>query len=818
MLRQTVRALLVAFAALIAAGCHAGGPNAPAPLEPVAPVATPSPYALIASYAPAGTVDTLDQIRVIFSDDLIPLERLESPDETAVLAKFSIAPALPGHFRFLTPRMIGFQADAALPLATRVRITLAKGLHDLRGRALSADFSWTFTTAAIAIADLPLQDDAKTEPGAGPLNPRIRLSSNTALDLASLIAHASLVPSTGGSAVGLTLPNDAAAPSASPSPPPDQAFDPSQQAFSYVLVPAQTLAKGTSYRIVFSPGIAPARGNLASEATFQGRLRTYGLLTYDGLTQSQSTGDLLDSGTPQLTFSNPIDAKTLPAIHIRPAPAPGAALATMGDTTVGINPGVLAPNTEYTVTIDPSLADTFGQTLGTAARSTFRTTDLAPSVWAPTGTNLFPAPLKIALNVSAVNVRNGSASAKFVALQPADVVTNYDPSGGDSPLFSLPSAHQVALATAGPANVQHTITVPLRGELGGPAGVLAHTVASRVPKDTSYTGLVQLTNLGVFAQWFPDSGFVRVDRISDGTPDAGAQVTVYRSQTADKVKSSATPCATGRTGADGIARFAGSGFAACAALDNGANSAPSLVTIVRDGSDWTYVRTDDTSGAYAANLYTGWSSATPMTRGTAYSDRDLYQPGETAQLTAVGWFLTHGVLGRGKAANYSVELQFPNQEKRRLPRITLNPYGTASIPIVIDKNAPLGYYNVHASAGNGESIDGSFRVAEFKPPNFAVTLALPATVAVAGQSVPARTTSTYLFGSPVAGASTYYEVTRSIANYTWDKNPSYTFGRQWFWPEINRRFHPTYCKKPFRSTRPASPASPSRLRPIFRIR
>ena len=292
-----------------------------------------------------------------------------------------------------------------------------------------------------------------------------------------------------------------------------------------------------------------------------------------------------------------------------------------------------------------------------------------------------------------------------------------------------------------------------------------------------------LTNLGVFAQWFPDSGFVRVDRLNDGSPAAGVQVAIYRSQTADKTKGDAIPCATGQTGADGVARFDGAGFAACAVLDNGQNTAPSLVTIVREGADWTYVRSDDGSGAYAANLYTGWSSATPIAHGTIFSDRDLYQPGETVKLTAVGWFLTHGVLGRGKAANYSVELQFPNQEKRTLPRITLNAYGTASIPIVLDKNAPLGYYNVHASAGNGETIDGGFRVAEFKPPNFSVTLALPATVAVAGTSVAARTTSTYLFGSPVAGASTYYEVTRSLSNYTWERDPSYTFGRQWFWPE-----------------------------------
>jgi uncharacterized protein YfaS (alpha-2-macroglobulin family) len=782
-LKHTVRVLLVAFAALLAAGCQSGGTNAPAALEPVAAAPAASAQAPIASFAPAGTVDTLAQIRVIFRDDLIPLERLESADEAAVLAKFSIAPALPGHFRFLTPRMIGFQADAALPLATRVRVTIAKGLSDVHGHALANDFSWSFHTAEIALSDLPLQDDAKSATDPGPLDPKIQLSSNTALDVQSLAAHGSLVPNNGGAAIGLVVPPNSASPSASPSPPPDQAFDPSQQAYSYVVVPAQTLPKGTEYRVVFAPGIAPLRGNLASTATFSGRLRTYGVLSFAGLTQEQGDDQRLDSGVPTLSFSNPIEPKTLTAIHIQPAPAAGTALATMGDTTVGINPALLAPNTDYTVTIDPVLADTFGQTLGAAAHATFRTTDVTPSLWAPAGINLFPAPLKVALNVSAVNVGNGSAAARFVALQPTDVVTIDDPSDDDSDFFTLPATRHVALATAGAPNVERTIGIPLREQLGAPAGVLAYTIASTLPKGTTYTGLVQLTNLGVFAQWFPDSGFVRVHRLGDGTPAAGVHVAIYPSQVSAKVKSAAIPCATGVTGADGIARFAGGGFSGCAELDNGQNTAPSFVTIVRDGADWTYVRTDDTSGAYSANLYTGWSSATPIARGTMFSDRDLYQPGETAQLTAVGWFLTHGTLGRGKAASYSVELQLPNQEKRKLPSIVLNAYGTASIPIVIDKNAPLGYYNVHASAGNGETIDGSFRVAEFKPPNFSVTLALPATTAIAGENVTAHTTSTYLFGSPVAGASTSYEVTRSLTNYTWDKDSSYAFGRQWFWPE-----------------------------------
>ncbi len=790
-MKHSFRALLVALATVAGAACHSGGDNATA-LAPVSPAPAASASGPIAAFAPAGTADSLAQIRVIFRDDLIPLEALESPDENAALAKFSISPALRGHFRFLTPRMVGFQADAALPLATRVRVTVASGLHDVHGRALDRDFSWTFQTAEIALTDLPLQNDAAATPAPGPLTPTLRISSNVALDVHSLTAHASLIPDSGGAAIGVTVPPAPTA-SSSPSPPPDQAFDPSEKAYGYTLVPKQALDKATSYRLYVAPGVAPVAGNLPSSAAFTGRLRTYGRLTFDGLTQTQSDGDRIDSGTPQLTFSNPIDVKTLGAIHLSPAAAPGTAIGRLGEGTIGINPALLAPNTDYTVTIDPELADTFGQTLGAAQRVAFRTTDLAQSLWAPSGTSLFPAPLKIALNVTAVNVRSG-VRGTFVRLTPDDVVQNAEPSDAASPLFALPAAITQPIAVNAAANVERTVSVPLRPHLGGINGVLAYKISGpngqvfdndgkSHPQTSDFTGLVQLTNIGAFAQWFPDSGFVRVNHIADGAPAPNVAIAIYRSHTDDKEHTAATPCASGRTGSDGIARFSGAGYAACAALDKGLNAAPSLVTIASEGGDWAYVRTDDSAGAYSGSMDTTWSSAVPIPRSVIFSDRDLYQPGERVELTAVGWFLTHGVLGRGTAANYTVELQLPNHEKRTLPRMTLNAYGTAAIPIVLDTNAPLGYYNVHASAGNGETLDGTFRVAQFKPPNFSVTLALAKQTALAGESVAATTTSTYLFGAPVAGASTAYEVTRSLANYSWAKDSAYSFGRQWFWPE-----------------------------------
>jgi uncharacterized protein YfaS (alpha-2-macroglobulin family) len=768
-------------ASLFATGCTPHAPPAQhEPLPTVSPLPSPAPHAPIASVAPQGDVDVLAQVRARFSDDLIALQRLESPDETAILAHFSIQPALPGRFRFLTPKMIGFEADKAWPAATRVRVTIAKGLKDVRGHELADDVSWTFQTPGVALDELPGKfDNTPTV-----LRPSIHFTSNVPLDRASLEAHARIrVHGDSGDGVALTVPPDTASPSPSPGIAPDQEFDPSQRDLRYVLVPATDLAKGKHYDVVIGPGVLPRDGNLPSDREFTGKLETHDDLRF--VKAGYGAAGRFTTGDPKLTFTTQIDPKSLSAITLQPAPPKGSTPFAVGESDVNVNTALLAPNTTYSVTIAASLQDTFAQKLGSEEHATFRTGDLSPDVWAPEGTNLFPASRDVRLNVVAVNAPPG-VQAKFRALQPADVVQYPDASAygrgdvlGDVSAWPQFDAH-------GPHNVERTVEIPLRAKLGAPSGVLAYGVRAKLPRREepfSASGTVQLTNLGVFAQWFPDGGTVRVHGIADGKPAAGAHVDVYPSQADNEAKSAAVVCASATTDASGIARFAGAAFARCAATDKGENNAPPFVTVVRLGADWTYVRTSDSSGAYTGDFYNGWSSATPLARGTIFSDRQLYQPGETAQMTAAGWFLVNGTLRRGKAPSYAITLEQPNGDKHELGRRSLDEFGAFTLPVALAKDAPLGSYTLRAKAGNGEEISGTFRVAEFKPPNFKVDLALDHQVAQRGATISGTATNAYLFGAPLAGASTAFTVTRSPTEFTPKGREAYSFGRRWFWPE-----------------------------------
>jgi len=784
--RHARRAVVFAAlaASLFATGCNLRAPTTGhEPLPAVSPLPSPAPHAPILSVAPQGDVNTLAQVRVRFTDDLIPLQRLESPDETAILAHLSIEPALPGRFRFLTPKMIGFEADRAWPAATRVRVTIAKGLQDVHGHALADDVSWTFQTPGIALDGLPGKYD--TSPTV--LRPTIEFTSNVPLDRASLEGNARIRRhGDSGDGIALTVPPDTGSPSPSPTATvaaPDEAFDPSVSDKRYALVPASELAKGTQYDIVIGPGVVPRDGNLPSDLVFTGKLTTHDDLRFVG--PGHNNAGRFADGDPKLVFTTTIDPKSLGALALSPAPPKGTTPFAAVDSSVSVNASLLAPNTSYSVVIKPWLQDTYGQRLGTEQRATFRTGDLSPDVWAPNGTALFPASRDVRLNVIAVNAPT-DVRATFRALHPADVVQYPDPDAygrgdvlGDATQWPRFDAY-------GPVNVERTIEIPLRAKLGAPAGALGYGVRAKLPQNREAfvaSGVVLLTDLGVFAQWFPDGGSVRVHHIANGTPVGGAHVDVYPSQADNETKTAPVVCASATTDATGVARFGGAGFARCAVNDKGENTAPSFVSVVRLGADWTYVRTNDSSGAYTGDFYNGWSSATPMIRGTIFSDRELYQPGETVHVTAAGWFLVNGVLRRGKAPSYTITLEQPNGDKHDLGRRSLDEFGTFTLPVVLAKDAPLGNYVVRASAGNGEQITGTFRVAEFKPPNFKVDLALDHDVAQRGAKITGAATNAYLFGAPLAGASTTFTVTRSATSFTPKGRDAYSFGRRWFWPE-----------------------------------
>ncbi|HEV2878415.1 MAG TPA: Ig-like domain-containing protein [Candidatus Eremiobacteraceae bacterium] len=699
-------------------------------------------------------------------------------------------PQLPGRFRFLTPRMVGFQQDEALPLAARVRITLKAGLADLNGHTLAHDLSWTFTTAPIDITGLP---QIGGDQGPLDLNPTLRFRSNVELDQTSLADHLSLITMRGKTSVPVSVALDSTeTPAPGDEDQPQYKYDASTRNYVYKVIPKQALAKKTEYALTIAAGVRPARGNLASGHDFSGSFVTFSALEFDGLDRDPNQVSRFVGGRPLLSFNNGLVADSVQKnLSISPTPRSTAGLFEVsdGDNNVYINPSWLTPTTKYTITIGPGVTDKFGQTLGKQAQATLSTGDFTSNFWTPEGLNIFPADNNLQLDIAYVNLHEKQYKAVYKSVQPRDLVYWDAANPDNSGVGLLPSTDSWPVVRVN-ANRNDVVTtaVPLRDKLGGRTGMLAYGATAVTEQSSPYQqffGLVQLTNLGVFAQWFPTQGLVRVQHLSDGSRVSGARIEIYPSRlylSADQ-RTPVSACATGTTDETGTFWLSGDAMAGCIKGNIGDYGGPALLAVAREGADWSFARTTSYSGLYGYNIRSGWDKGNPQSRGAIYSDRQLYQPAEKAWLTGAAYFLQNGVLRQDRNARYDVTLEGPSGQKSDLGSQTTDAYGMFSLELALKANQPLGYYTVRAKGPNGVTIAGDFRVAEFKPPNFKVTLALDKDIAYPGDTVTASATSEYLFGSPVQGGQATYYVTRQQTSYSpkgWD---DFSFGRQWFWPE-----------------------------------
>jgi alpha-2-macroglobulin len=786
--------LLLALAVMVGiVGCNLVRIDSrPEPLPAVAPLPLPQLPDWIEQISPTGQAEPLAQILIRFKDPLIPVERIESPDQQKLLQKFEIVPSLPGKFRFLTPRMVGFQSDQALPKATRIQVTLKAGLADLDNHSLEEDLAWTFNTEAIQLTNLPGREGnmGSDVPPMG-LEPNLDITSNVELDLDSVQKHLIFAPEGEQESIRFKVALKQEETS-SEYQQIQETFDPSSRNWIYTITPLNSLKKDTTYRIEFTSGLLPLRGNLPSETLFISQIKTYAPLAFDkmefyGGTDTGSVYGRFVKGSPDLRFNNPLVAESaLKNITIKPNPKEKIPLLKAYDDSnvVSINPWALEPDTTYTITINDKLKDQFGQSLEKPVTLTYETGDVAPDLWAPSGLNIFPANTDLNLNITTVNLPKSQYQAAYKIVEPTDLVYNYSAYS----LLSDPTDWNIE-QTGGKKNYSYNNIVPLREKLGAATGMLGYKIKARTnsykidgkeySREPQFDGLVQLTNLGVFAQWFPDSGLVRVHHLSDGSAVNNATVEIYKSRLEATDRPTPEPCAIAQTDETGTLIISGENWQQC--ISN--REAPKLLIIVREGKDWAFARTDEYSGAYSYGIDAGWDSGQIQSKGTIFSDRQLYQPGEKAWFTGVAYYLRNGELKQDKNTSYQVSLINSDGKKTDLGTQTTNKFGTFSLEFTLNKNLPLGYYSINAKGKNGVEINGEFRVAEFKPPNFKVDLNLDKEFATIDQKITAKAESNYLFGSPVQGGNIKYYVTRTQTNFTpkgWEK---FSFGRQWFWPE-----------------------------------
>jgi len=142
------------------------------------------------------------------------------------------------------------------------------------------------------------------------------------------------------------------------------------------------------------------------------------------------------------------------------------------------------------------------------------------------------------------------------------------------------------------------------------------------------------------------------------------------------------------------------------------------------------------------------------------TDRPVYRPGDKVRYKA--WLgrssYDKDLAGEFNARSVAIEVHAPNGEKIHEATIAADEFGGISGEFTLGANAALGTWSF--SAVSGGSAAGSFRVEEYKKPEFEVTLETPAKPIQLGQTFTVKASATYYFGAPVTKGEAKIKILR----------------------------------------------------------
>ncbi len=177
------------------------------------------------------------------------------------------------------------------------------------------------------------------------------------------------------------------------------------------------------------------------------------------------------------------------------------------------------------------------------------------------------------------------------------------------------------------------------------------------------------------------------------------------------------------------------------------------------------------------------------------SDRPVYRPQHTVHYKA---WVRHAKYDEPDVStfanqNFTVRIHNPKGEKVVEKAVQADEYGGLAGDYALPNGATLGVYGVQlVDAANRVIGGGSFRVEEYKKPEFEVTVEAPKEPVRLGEKITATIKAKYYFGAPVTNAKVKYKVTRTNHTATWYPHGAWDwfYGPGYWWFAANYVWYP----------------------------
>ena len=219
--------------------------------------------------------------------------------------------------------------------------------------------------------------------------------------------------------------------------------------------------------------------------------------------------------------------------------------------------------------------------------------------------------------------------------------------------------------------------------------------------------------------------------------------------------------------------------------ENGYAKIP-LLNRSRDG----YITITSPDGAlevidsYWYNYYIDYSSQ-DRRRGVIITDRPAYRPGDTVKYKL--WMRNggYGNLKSLEGVKISLRIYDPMENKLSEKKSTLDRFGGLAGEFKIPDDAKLGKYAISTyEEGRYDEIRSTFRVEEYRKPEFEVSVDTPKNAPMLGEKVSATVRAKYLWGDSVKKGVADVTVRRTPRRITWYPSCEwswlYEYGSNWY--------------------------------------
>ncbi|AKU90473.1 Ig-like domain-containing alpha-2-macroglobulin family protein [Vulgatibacter incomptus] len=719
---------------------------------------------------------------ITFSKPMVAVGGVQ--EEAKLAAPATIEPPIPGTWRWLGSASVELVPEKPIPFSTRYSVTIPAGIRALDGSALAEGRTWEFETPKPEVQRIEPASDFKWLGS----SPTFSLTLNQPV---ANLAEAVRLELEGGRTVALKLVSekrldelrreraDRGTGERSGSAPAVE-----DRRIRYELAPVESLPLDRPVSLVVAGSLRGSEGPLTLGADATYAYRTHGGMRITGAESCFWKGDRCPYGPLVLSTSNLAKVDGLkerlsiePAVEIEWDSVDARIPDTWErrESPVIIVPGGFRPGTTYVVRVKDGLEDAFGQKAG-AFEARITLDDRQPSFDVGSTLALIEMAGDGTLPIESVNLERVDADLwRVTPSELAKLLRSH----------SLPKSPATRRETVDVrATKNRTKWTPLDVRKAFPPGAKTGLFAAsfRAPGlSDSYPRRVfgQVTDFAVHAKLGPASGLVWVTRLSSSASVPNASLALYDKDGVKRWQ--------GATDEEGIAKVPG--LATLLEAQSSWEGRLALISAEKDGelgvtwSDW-----DDGLGPWAFGLPSDWEGKEPVSLGMVFPERGIYRPGDTVHLKGLVRFRKVGALGTpAKGSKLTLRVTNPRGDELLSREVTLSSFGTFATDMELGKDVPLGSFGVVAEGqidGQTLSYGGSFRVEEYRAPQFRVDASVERKNALAGEPLKASVLSRYLFGGAMADAKVRWSLVRRPEFFAPPGNEGFDFGSQvWWWDD-----------------------------------